>query len=258
MGLHAELYGDPQLAVPLVLLHGFGGSAAAWLKVATVLAAELPVVAYDLPGHGRSLFSRAAGGAGTMARDIAADLRARGIERFHLAGHSMGGAVATLIALRAQERAKSLTLFAPGGFGPVINGLALKRYALAEDAEEMREALRMMNGSGHLVSDEEIENTLERRGLAGAREALRNILDIILIDAEGGRQGTLPVADLAGLAMPVRVVWGERDTVLPVTQAEGLPPNVVVHRVGDAGHMLVDERPADVIRFIRSSIAETT
>ena len=67
MSLHAELYGELHRAAPMVLLHGFGGMAGAWTTVAKALAAELPVIAYDLPGHGRSLSVEPAGGAHRIA-----------------------------------------------------------------------------------------------------------------------------------------------------------------------------------------------
>ena len=256
MSLHAELYGALHRAAPIVLLHGFGGTAAAWTAVAKTLAAELPVIAYDLPGHGGSLSVEPAGGAGWMAKAIVADLHQRDVEKFHLAGHSMGGAVAALIALRTPEQVKSLTLFAPGGFGRAINGEALRCYVSAGNREEMRAALLMMSGRQHPVSDAEVESTLERRRLSGAREALKRILGTILVDAGGREQGTLPVENLGRLAMPVRVLWGEGDGILPVMQADGLPSNVAVHRLPEAGHMLIDECPEAVVRFIRLGISQ--
>ncbi|MGT2467378.1 alpha/beta fold hydrolase [Mesorhizobium atlanticum] len=99
------------------------------------LAAEARVLAYDLPGHSHSLQCEGMGGAKPAARAILADLAARQLTKVHLVGHSMGGAVATLMALADSGRVASLTLLAPGGFGPEINAALLRRYAAASGRE---------------------------------------------------------------------------------------------------------------------------
>src|SRR5882762_53404 len=83
----------------VVLLHGFGSCHDIWHEVTSVLVLGIRTLAYDLPGHGLSLDFPESGPARTAARAVLADLSARGIGRVHLAGHSMGGAVAALMAL---------------------------------------------------------------------------------------------------------------------------------------------------------------
>ncbi|MDT9126949.1 alpha/beta fold hydrolase, partial [Escherichia coli] len=77
---------------------------------------------------------------------ILANLSGAGLERIHVAGHSMGGAVATLMALMAPNRVISLTLLAPGGSGEAINGTLLRRYAAAGDENELKSCLLAMSG----------------------------------------------------------------------------------------------------------------
>ena len=81
------------------------------------------VVALDLPGHGGSVKEVGAGDAEIFAAAVSDALAALGIERVHLVGHSMGGAIA-LVRWPAPmpERVASLTLLAPAGLGPEING----------------------------------------------------------------------------------------------------------------------------------------
>nr|WP_235864200.1 alpha/beta fold hydrolase [Pseudorhizobium flavum] len=222
--------------------------------MAPKLATERQVLAFDLPGHGGSLSVRA-GGAGSMAKAVGQVLQERGIPRFHLVGHSMGGAVGALLGLRQPESVASLTLLAPGGFAPAINGALLRHYAAADDHETMAVVLRVMCGPGHSVDRCGVAALLEARAPAEARAALAAILDVILVDAAGRTQGVLPVDALGALALPITVLWGDADPILPVAQADGLPANVQARKLSETGHMLVEERPRDVLSPICETIA---
>lgn len=167
----------------------------------------------------------------------------------------MGGAVAALLALRQPESVASLTLLAPGGFAPAINGALLRHYAAADDHETMAAVLQEMCAPDHPVDRRSVAALLEARAPAEARAALAAILDVILVDAAGRTQGVLPVGALGALALPITVLWGNADPVLPVAQVERLPANVQVRKLTETGHMLVEERPLDVASAIRETIA---
>ncbi|MFN3499193.1 MAG: alpha/beta hydrolase, partial [Pannonibacter indicus] len=87
----------------------------------------------------------------------------------------------------------------------------------------------------------------EARSRPGAVEALQEIVEEIL---DGDGQKTLPLGDVAALPLPVQVIWGLEDGVLPVSQSAGLPATIAVHRLADTGHMPHLEQPRDVIRLI--------
>lgn len=254
--LHADISGDPASAPPVVFLHGFGGSAEAWAGIAGEIGRHHPTIAYDLPGHHRSLDAEGRGGAGRMAKAILADLAARGIDRAHLVGHSMGGAVASLMALRAPDLPLSVTLLAPGGFGLEINIRLLERFAEARDEETLRLISETMFGWTTPVPDDHVRALAERRNMPGAVEALRAVV-ATMTTGEGSAQvqGMLPVADLAELAAPVRVVWGGNDCVLPTRQAHELPGRIALNLFEGAGHMLIEELPQAIIRIVAQNIA---
>jgi len=234
-------------AAPVVLLHGFGGFHGVWLSVATRLATARAIIAYDLPGHGRSLDWPEAGPPTKAARAVLADLKARGLERVHLVGHSMGGAIAALIALAAPGLIGSLTLLAPGGFGEEINAPLLQRYAAAIGKDELCQCLAAMSAPGFMPPTGSIEKLAVMRKATGQREKL---IEIAALITRGGRQGAIPREQLAALAMPVSVVWGMADPVLPFGQTRDLPANMTLHAVAEAGHMLVEERPGLVEQII--------
>lgn len=235
----------------IVLLHGFGGDHSEWYDIQPDLARDGLVLAYDLPGHGRSLDAPGAGSATGTAKAILADLEARGIKRFHVAGFSMGGAVAVLTALRAPEAVASLTLLAPGGFGPEINAPLLWRFATPEDADELRAAMNEMSAPGFSMPTKNVAAVAAVRGVKGQREKLEEIWAAI---TKGGRQGEIPRESLAGLGMPVTVGWGTADPVLPFSQTKDLPEGFVLHVMPGAGHMLPTEARKAVIMAIRRTV----
>ncbi|MER9140163.1 alpha/beta fold hydrolase [Mesorhizobium sp. M0830] len=232
----------------IVLLHGFGGCHDVWREVISSLMPATRTLAYDLPGHGLSLDFPSAGPAKVAARAVLADLSQRRLKRFHLVGHSMGGAVAALMAQAEPEKVASLTLLAPGGIGPEINGPLLRRYAGAADRSEIRSCLVAMSGPSARPLDHIVDTLWEMRRRAGQVEKL---IEIAAAMTKDDRQGVIPHDRLGGLKMPVMVAWGTDDAVLPFAQADDLPAHFHVHHVLEAGHMLAEEAPDLVTEIIR-------
>lgn len=232
----------------IVLLHGFGSCRAIWHDVAELLVPGMKLLAYDLPGHGHSLQCEGMGGAKPAARAILADLASRTPGKVHLVGHSMGGAVATLMALADPGRIASLTLLAPGGFGPEINAPLLRRYAAAAGRKEIRACLAAMSGPQGAPPDHVVEALAAMRKQPGQTQIL---VDMAAAMTKDDRQGAIPGASLETLAMPVMVVWGTEDPLLPVEQAENLPAHFLLHHVWGAGHMLVEEAPGLIAEIVR-------
>ncbi|PWJ83617.1 pyruvate dehydrogenase E2 component (dihydrolipoamide acetyltransferase) [Pseudaminobacter salicylatoxidans] len=237
---------------PVVLLHGFGAYHGVWRPLASQLAATGHVIAYDLPGHGRSLDWPQAGPPRIAARAIVADIERRGLKRMHLVGHSMGGAIAALVALVEPGSIASLTLLAPGGFGEEINAPLLRRYAAATAPDELQQCLAAMSAPDFTPPAAIAEELAAMRAAPGQREKLIEIAALITRD---GRQGVIPRDQLATLAMPVSVLWGTADPVLPFTQVENLPANMTLRPIEAAGHMLVEEKPDAVAGFILEAVA---
>ncbi len=239
---------------PLVLLHGFGGNMRTWNRVLPLLKDEVPLILFDLPGHGKSVKSDGRGGAGRMAKAILLELQANGIDRFHIAGHSMGGAVAALVTMRAPEAVSSLSLIAPGGMAPEINAPLLEEFAAADTAEALEGVIRCMAGPGLEVLPGYFAAAAEFRQAPGALEALRETYAAMFPTGPEAGQGVLPKEQLADLPMPVRALWGSDDTVLPCPQEGMLAANIELTILPGAGHMLPEEQPSDVAQFLIGSI----
>jgi len=110
MSLHATVWGDPNRPA-FVFLHGFLGSHADWMEVIEKLSDSYYCLAYDLPGHGRSLEvateSYTVPGA---ARLIAEDLPRRSLVQPTIIGYSMGGRIALYLALHHPEIAMGFVI----------------------------------------------------------------------------------------------------------------------------------------------------
>jgi pimeloyl-ACP methyl ester carboxylesterase len=245
------LRGERDARPPVVFLHGFGGDAMGWTSVQLALARRRWSIAFDLPGHGRAFAWPDLGNAAVSARAVSASLDALGLERVHLAGHSMGGAVASLMALRNPERIASLTLLAPGGFGPAINHRLLRRFAQATQEPEIAPLLEQFFGFSARLPTRMAAQVAAGRAEPARSDALIAIAEAIL---DGEAQRTVDVAGLGALAVPVKVIWGREDRVLPVTQASSLPGSIAVHLFDGIGHMPHLETPAAVARLVAEQI----
>jgi pimeloyl-ACP methyl ester carboxylesterase len=233
--------------VPVVLLHGFGGSHRAWDAVIPFIERDRRVIAYDLPGHAGSLSYPKIGNAAVAAKAVLAALAADGIGRAHLVGHSLGGATAALCGLMAPEGCASLTMLAPGGFGHEINHRLLRRYAAAREPADIALLLEQFFGWRDELPKGVVDMMAVERAINGATDALEKIAET-LFDEKG--QKRLPVDDIAALPVPVKVIWGTQDRVLPTRQAHKLPGRIAVHIFEEVGHMLPMEIPGEVAYLV--------
>ncbi len=249
MRLFAREDGDG--ATPIVFLHGFGGCHGLWRPITDSLPPQRRTIAYDLPGHGASLDWLEPGPAKIAVRAVSTDLDARNIEKFHLVGHSFGGAVATLLASAKPQSVASLTVLAPGGYGPEINGALLRRYGAAVEADEIRSCLAAMSGPSSAPPDHAVNVLAKMRRRPGQTEMLARIAAEISRD---DRQGVISRDALAALAIPVSIMWGTADPLLPYSQTQGLPPRFSLHTAEGFGHMLPEEAPDLVVEMIRRAV----
>lgn len=231
---------------PFVFLHGFGGDHEAWTHLTRGLSEKAPSLAYDLPGHGRS-GTHPARSPEQAAEAIAADLYQRGHQRINLVGHSMGGAVAFLLALQNPLLIRSLFLIAPGGFGPEINQRLLRRFAEARKEDDITIALEQMVGWSFRLPRMLAPSIATQREDPAARDRLLEIVDTLL---DGDGQKRLPVGEISKMPFPVRVIWGTQDRVLPTRQSHRLPGLAATHVFERVGHMPHMEIPQEVLKIL--------
>jgi pimeloyl-ACP methyl ester carboxylesterase len=225
--LHSIEAGHPSRPT-VVLLHGFGAVASCWREIITAIEGLTHVLAFDLPGHGGSLNYPNAGSGKVAAQAVIAELDYRSLGKVHLVGHSMGGAIACSVALARPDLVASLTLLSPGGFGPELNVPLLQAF----------------------LSLQTIRDLVAMRGGEGQRDMLEFIVGRM---ARDGKQGVLPLADLAGLHIPTTLLWGKADRIVPVSQCHAAPIEFNKVILPKAGHMLIEEAPEAVAALILKS-----
>jgi len=169
----------------------------------------------------------------------------------HLIGHSMGGAVAGLVALQEPRLVRSLTLISAAGLGQEINAKYIDGFVASESRRDLKPVLQYLFADAELVSRSMVEDLLKYKRLDGVQAALRGLASALFKD---GRQGRNLVEDLAKLTLPIQVVWGAKDAIIPAAHAKALP-NARVEVIDAAGHMAQMEAAGRVNDLIKAQLA---
>lgn len=229
-----------------LLLHGFAGDHATWAATVNDLArAGLRVLAPDLPGHGATGIEAAT--PADLGAPLADFLRASGAAGpIDIVAHSLGGVAAIALVRAMGERISGLTLLAPVGLGLEIDTTFVQGMAAASAPGEVAHLLRRVALRDQALSAE----ALDRIAAASGRGRLAALAGRI---AGQGGQRLCVLPDLAEISqqLPVRVVFGLEDRILPWRQVAALPPAVAIHLIGAAGHMPHWDRPREVAALLR-------
>src|SRR5947207_15720956 len=137
----------------------------------------------------------------------------------------MGGAIALAFAAWQPERVASVTLIASAQLGPEINGDFITGFVRAQRRREAQEVLALLVHDPALVSRAMVEDVLRYKRLDGVAAALEAIA------AEwfpGGVQRVGNAALAAGIGLPVQLIWGQGDRIIPVAHAEALADRLPV------------------------------
>jgi pyruvate dehydrogenase E2 component (dihydrolipoamide acetyltransferase) len=236
---------------PIIFIHGYGGDLNNWMFNQEELSSDRTTYAIDLPGHGGSTKEVGTGEPGRLVQAVFAFMDAKGIARAHLVGHSMGGAVALILALQQPDRVASVTAIATGGLGAEINMDYINGFIAEKRAKKLRPVLEMLVHDPALISKDMVEEVLKFKRLDGVDAALTALRDGCF---PGGVQGGSVREALSQLTVPTQVIFGKADQILPSAHAEGLPANVEVTVFDDAGHMPHMEKAAQVNDLIRAQI----
>jgi pimeloyl-ACP methyl ester carboxylesterase len=246
------LEGGNPAGKPLVLVHGFGGDKDNWSFYAPYVKQDYRLIFPDLPGFGENDRSLAPDHSiAAQAARLRDFLTALGIDKCHLGGNSMGGAIALRFALDFPERLLTLTLFNNAGV------IGTEKSELQEQVEAGESPLvpRTMADIDRLLAfvvykPRWVPSQFKRVFFNEAKphEALLDKIFKQLVD-DGL---TNPLNDRLGeIKTPTQIIWGRHDKLLDVTcavvQHEGIAHSELVI-FEDVGHVPMIERPAATAR----------
>lgn len=232
--------------VPVVLLHGFGADLNNWRGLLAGTRAEFPLLALDLPAHGNS--PRAVpGDIDALCAQVEATLASQVRGPVVLAGHSFGGAVATRLAARGRVDPRGLCLFAPAGLGPQIDGAFIDGFLRARSEASLRPWLEHLVQDPAVISPAFVKAVVAQRQDQALTAAMTAFADRFFQD---GTQVVSVTSDLARLRLPLRVIFGKQDRVLPFAATRDLPAGVGLHALTQCGHLPHLEHPDLSLRLL--------
>jgi pimeloyl-ACP methyl ester carboxylesterase len=215
---HVRDQGNPE-GIPVVLIHGSGGSLHAWEGWVQELGSKARLISVDLPGHGLT---------GAWPRDeytveayvdfIEALVDTLNIDRFVLVGHSLGGAVAWTFAATRPRRVSQIILIDAAGENreppwpsrlarlPVVGDIGIH----FRPEQWVRRKLAEAYADPAMVTDDRVKRTAELQRFPGNREATLK---------RTRTQEPLDPTPLKRLAMPVLILWGGKDRWVSVGDA---------------------------------------
>ena len=256
--------GDP---LPIVLIHGTSASLHTWQGWSAALRAQRRVITFDLPAFGLTgPFSGRYAGSGYRGDDYARFvldlLDALGVPRAVLGGNSLGGEVAWRVASLAPQRVERLILVDAAGypFEPqsVPIGFQLARVPVLNRLTEwllprgvVESSVRSVYGDPSKVTPALVDRYFELTLREGNRRALVQRFQAMQVDSESFTDNR---ERIRALKMPVLVLWGGRDRLIPPATARQFQADLPAAKVvvfDTLGHVPQEEDPAATVAAVR-------
>lgn len=258
----------PDDGVPVVLLHGFPETSAAWGDVAPELAADgHRVIAPDQRGYSPGARPDGVDAYATdhLVDDVLAIADALDVDRFHLVGHDWGASVAWVLAARRPERLRSLTAFS-------VPHLAAYNRALREDPDAQQRAsyiglFRQDRAADLLLED---DATRLRAMYAGAVPADQVETYVRHLGEPGAMRAALhwygamtpALGDLPPVRVPTTFVWSDGDSAIGRAGADACGEHVEADYryvvLEGVTHWIPEQAPEAVLAAVRARIAAST
>jgi pimeloyl-ACP methyl ester carboxylesterase len=253
-----------------LLIHGLAGSSRTWENVIPLLARDHAVFAPDLIGHGESDKPAGDYSLGAHASAMRDFLTLLGVERATVVGQSFGGGVAMQLAYQHPENCDRLVLVSSGGLGREVSWLL--RVLSAPGMEYVMPILfpGFVRDRGnsliqffHRVGFRNAKVVEGWRAYASLTESenqmafvrtLRSVVDL------GGQSVSAMDRLYLAARMPTMIIWGDRDTVIPVSHARAAHeaiPDSRLEIIEGVGHFPHVEEPLRFVDLLRDFVSAT-
>ena len=241
----------------VVMVHGLGGTSTSFRTLMPVLGGFC-VLRPDLPGAGRSALRPGRPGLAGLVAAVRDGMRAQGVARVHLVGHSLGALVCQHLAAAEPDRVSSLALF-----GAFPEPTPAARAALAERAEEARRA--GMAGIADAVASGSLAAGVAAGSTGAAHPAVSAFVrESVLRQPPAGYAAhcealaSARAADHGAIRCPTVLIHGAEDPVAPLAAAEKLRDRIGGARletIPGAGHWPMLEAPARAAELLHEHLA---
>ena len=246
-------------APAIIMLHGFGASLHTWEDWAQALSGEYRVIRFDLPGFGLTGTDPSGDYTDARTMQVLASLMDKlRVQRATLIGNSMGGRIAWSFAARNPARVSRLVLISPDGFAsegisyshPIGVPLPARALPYLLPMPLLRLSLAPAYGNPQRLTEAVVERYRDMLLAPGVREAvLARMEQVVLQD---------PVPVLRTLQLPVLLLWGDKDGMIPISNAADylavLPEAKLVVLPG-LGHLPQEESPAEALAPVKAFLA---
>jgi non-heme chloroperoxidase len=253
-GLTVEYVENGALAgTPLLLLHGLSDSWHSFLPLMPHLPHDVRTLAFTQRGHGQSSKPHSDYRLETLAADALAFLDAMHVDRAVVAGHSMGAAVAPLLAARHPDRVAGLALL--GAFADFRGNAAV--VELRQDVQHLTDPIDSDFARAFQVStiarmvDDDFIDLVVSDSQALPSFAWRALLDGF-IDADLARA-------FGKIKAPTTLIWGDCDAFVPHGDQQAMLSAIrgaTLRVLGDTGHAVHWDRPGETAAIIKSLMQE--
>jgi non-heme chloroperoxidase len=237
---------------PLLLLHGLSDSWHSFLPLLPHLPQGVRALAFTQRGHGQSSKPRGDYKLDTLVKDAIAFLDAMRIERAVIAGHSMGAAVATLLAAQHPERVAGLALL--GAFADFRGNAGV--IELRHDVQELTDPVDPDFARAFQVStvarmiDDEFIDLVVADSQALPSFAWRALADALMASK-------LPAA-FGKIEAPTSLIWGDCDAFVPRSDQDTMLSAIEhaqLYVLDDTGHAVHWDRPGETAGIIKALVA---
>ena len=254
----------------LLLIHGMAGSSDTWREMIPRLSQHFHVIAPDLPGHGRSSLDFDDYSLGAMASALRDLLVAKGITRCTVIGQSLGGGVALQFVYQYPEFCERIVLIGSGGLGKEVSWILrllavpgagfLVTGAAAPPVVNAGNSMRRFFLERGIGAESVAESWAAFESLArpGHRRTFFKTLRAV-VDNKGQAVSATNRFHLAA-QLPVQVIWGDRDPIIPVSHGHATHEAIPGSRlaiVPGTGHYPHVEDPDTVERILVEFMAST-
>lgn len=251
---------------PLVLIHGFSSTGKIWQPVLELLEHDHEVLAVNLAGHvgGPEIPEGTEVSVGALIDAVERDMDAAGFETAHLVGNSLGGWIALELARRG--RARSVGALSPAGGWEAGTRAEKRLRTLFKRNHKL--STRMLPRLDRLVRRPRLRRMLlwqvvthgERIPAAVAAQIVRDSVDCpVYFELMDAIMRSGPPRSLDGITVPVALVWGTRDRILPLRRysqrLRDMLPEAEWVELRGLGHVPMSDDPELVARTISSFVA---